>query len=312
MIYFKSGRLYFLLSLLATIFVISSCKKEYVKYPYNEIEQFTIQDATGANLKATIVGTDIIVYYPPFQVVPDFISPTITVSEKASVSPASGTKITFKTGAAFKVTAQDGSIKTYTLKVASNQPAATFTVSDTKIGESLSIQGEFIVVDTNRTKLFLVDKNNKDIKLPASLFDKFTAANLNLTVPSFVDTGFFKVKLLTDNKPVIKGPIHIGPPQLLIGIPETVTTVKRGGILTITSDDGSLNYYKQVLVRASISVDIFTDKPANIISITDKEIKLQVPVDFPLIKIESIYLFDKNDGIYGSIDRSGNGIQVTE
>ena len=311
MIYFKSGRLCFLLSLFAVVFVISSCKKEYIKYPYNEIEQFTIQDATGANLKATIVGTDIIVYYPPFQVVPDFISPSITVSDKATVNPASGTKIAFKTGAVFKVTAQDGNTKTYTLKLASNQPATTFTVSDTKIGDRLSIDGEFIVADTNRTKLFLVDKNNKDIKLPASLFDKFTAANLYLTLPSSIDTGVFKVKLLTDNKPIIQGPIHIGPPQLVFGIPETITTIKRGGILTITSDDGSLRYYKQVFVRASIAVDIFTDKPANIISITDNEIKLQVPVDFPLIKIESIALFNKDNGSY-VIDRSGNGIQVTE
>ncbi|MDN5288817.1 MAG: hypothetical protein JWR38_5091 [Mucilaginibacter sp.] len=312
MIYFKSGRLYFLLSLLVAVFVISSCKKEYVKYPYNDIERFTVKDANGAELKASIEGTDIIIYYPPFQVVPDLISPTITVSDRAVVEPASGTQVSFKTGVTFKVKAQDGSIKTYTLKPAINQPNPVFTVGDSRLGDVLVLSGEYMVPDTSRTKLYIVDKNNKETQLPGSSFTEFTASQLVANLPTSIDTGSYQVKLKTNSLIQLKGPIHIAPPGLLLGIPATVTMVKRGGILTITSDDGSLKYYKQIFAKASISIDIFTEKPVTIVSITDKEINLQIPADFPLIKIESIYLYDKNDVMYGIVDRSGNGIQVTE
>ena len=312
MIYLKSGRLYFLLSLLVAVFVISSCKKEYVKYPYNDIERFTVKDANGAEIKASIEGSDIIVYYPPFQVVPDFISPTIAVSDRAVVEPASGAQVAFKAGVTFKVKAQDGSVKTYTLKPAINQPSPVFEVSDSRLGDIIGLSGEYMIPDTSRSKLYIIDKNNKEIQLPGSSFTEFTASHLVANLPTSIDTGSYRVKLKTGSLIQIKGPIHLGPPALVIGIPETVNTVKRGGTLTITSDDGSLKYYKQVFIKATISIDIFTEKPVTIISITDKEIKLQIPTDFPLIKIESIYLYDKNDSIYGTIDRSGNGIQVTE
>ena len=312
MIYFKSGRLYFLLSLLVAVFVISSCKKEYVKYPYNDIERFTIKDASGTEIKASIEGSDIIVYYPPFMAVPDFINPQITVSDGAVIEPASGAQVAFTTGVTFKVKAQDGSVKTYTLKPAINQPDPVFEVGDSRLGDVIGLTGEYIIPDTTRTKLSIIDKNNKETLLPGSSFTEFTASHLVANLPISIDTGAYRVKLKTGSLILIKGPIHLGPPALMIGIPETVTTVKRGGTLTITSNDGSLKYYKQVFVKASISIDIFTDKPVNIISITDTEIKLQIPADFPLIKIESIYLFDKNDVPYGTIDRSGNGIQVTE
>ncbi|MGN8068468.1 hypothetical protein [Mucilaginibacter sp. 22184] len=311
MIYFKSGRLCFLLSLLAAVFVISSCKKEYLKYPYNDIERFTIKDANGTEIKASIEGSDIIVYYPPFMAVPDFINPQITVSERAVIEPASGAQVAFKTGVTFKVKAQDGSVKTYTLKPAINQPNPAFEVGDSRLGDVLVLFGEYMVPDASRTKLYIVDKNNKETQLPGSSFTEFTASRLIANIPISIDTGSYRVKLKTGSLIQLKGPIHIAPPDLSLVVPATITTVKRGGTLSITSDNGSLKYYKQIFVRATMSIDIFTEKPVNIVSITNDEIKLQVPIDLPLIKIENIYLYDKNDTLYG-IDRSGNGIQVTE
>jgi hypothetical protein len=133
---------------------LSACKKEYPALPYNDIEQFTIKDAAGNDIKASIDGTDIIVYFPPFQTVPDSISPAITVSGGATVQPASGTKVPYKNGTIFEVKAADGSTKTFRLKVLVNQPAPSIEVGDTQLDYGLTIAGEYLLPDTIKPGCF--------------------------------------------------------------------------------------------------------------------------------------------------------------
>ncbi|MBB6107951.1 hypothetical protein SAMN05421821_101134 [Mucilaginibacter lappiensis] len=318
MIYFKSGRpgitRIFSILLVIAVLAVSSCKKEYVKYPYNEIEQFTIQDATGVSLKATILGNDIIVYYPPFQAVPDFITPQITVSDQAVVEPASGTKVAFKNSTTFKVKAQDGSVKTYTLKPMLNNPQPVFDVDPAiRVWSYVNLSGEYLVPDTSRTQLSLIDKNNKEIKISGASFTTFTATHLVANLPLSVDTGNYKIKLVTNGQAVIKGPFHIDIPYLILAIPENIKTVKRGQDLLITSADGSSKYYKNILdSKASVYNSADGKNYSFDITITDTGIRAHIPADFPLLNIQSINIFDKSGNSYGSVDRWGDGVQVTE
>jgi hypothetical protein len=315
MIYFKlrSGSAYILALTIMAVLTFSSCKKESVKYPYNNIERFTIKDANGAELKASIENDNIILYYPPFQMVPDFINPAIVVSEKSTVEPASGTKVAFKDGVTFKVKAQDGSVKTYVLKRYVNDPAPQFEANtDAKIGDYIRLTGEFMIPDTNRTKLYLVDKNNKEIKVQGLAFENFTASGLSALLPATIDTGIYKIKLVTDNQPLMKTNFHIAPPFLRILISPNMTTVKRGGELILVSSDNSLKYYKNNIDRMTVYVDLRNSKDVTITSITDSEIRLRIPADFPLINIEYAGLYFKNNPEVMYISQEGGGVQVTE
>jgi hypothetical protein len=315
MIYFeiRSGSAYFLALTIMAVLTFSSCKKESVKYPYNNIERFTIKDANGAELKASIENDNIILYYPPFQTVPDFINPAIVVSEKSTVEPASGTKVAFKDGVTFKVKAQDGSVKTYVLKRYVNDPAPQFEANtDAKIGDYIRLTGEFMIPDTNRTKLYLVDKNNKEIKVQGLAFENFTASGLSALLPATIDTGIYKIKLVTDNQPLMKTNFHIAPPFLRILISPDMTTVKRGDELILVSSDNSLKYYKNNIDRMTVYVDLRNSRDVTITRVTDSEIRLRIPADFPLINIEYAGLYFKNNPEVMYISQEGGGVQVTE
>jgi hypothetical protein len=315
MIYFKlrSGCIInsILVIILAAVFAFSSCKKEYVKYPYNNIERFTIKDATGADLKASIENNNIIVYYPPFQTIPDFINPQIVISDGAVIEPASGAKVAFKTGTVFKVKAQDGRVKTYTLKQYLSAPAPTFELPGIAQhpGVEFVLTGEFMNPDTNVSKFYLVNQANKEIQIPGSTFSKFTASALVTIIPTNIDTGIYHVKLKTGNQVLLKGPLKIDPPFLFLSTPDGVTTVKRGTELTLTTSNNSLKYYKDGI---GTQATIYTgSQPSSVIvnvtSVTATEVKLAIPSNFPLATIYFLTIKNK-DG--SDIAVNLNGLQI--
>jgi len=303
MIYFKSrsGRhiIGTLVIILITGLAFSSCKKDYVKYPYNDIERFVIKDANGADLKASIENDNIIVYYPPFQTVPDFINPQITTSDRATVEPASGTKVAFKTGTVFKVKAQDGTVKTYTLKTYQSAPSPTFTISDLpyRPGADVYLTGEFMNPDTTVSKLYMVNQSNKEIQIHSSSFTQFTASTLFFTIPASVDTGSYHIKLKTGNQVLTKGPIHLDPPFLILNVPANTTTVKRGAELVLQPFNGSLKYYISQISSQAVFYQP-TAITVNITSITNSELKIAIPANFPLGDISFVSLKFKDGTEY--------------
>lgn len=266
--------------IIAVLAGLSSCKKEYPALPYNDIEQFTIKDAAGNDIKASIDGSSIIVYYPPFQTVPDKVKPVIVVSEGATITPESGSEVEYKDGVTFEVRAADGSTKTYTLKALVNQPAPTIEVGDTQLDYGLSITGEYLLPDTNQTKIFLINSQNKETQVPASTFTEFSASRISAPIPAGIDTGRYQVRVISGTHNIVKGSILIGPPTLSFDLAQE--TVKRGGEINITNSNGALKYYRSGIaakVRLLYSRRDFVE--ADIISTSDTEIKVKVPADFP-------------------------------
>src|SRR5688572_6469671 len=110
---------------------IVSCKKEYVDRiktipgdtthvsGMNYIKTFEIKEySTDTVIKAGITADSIIVYWPSYsRTMPDSITPLIALPDSATVSPASGTKVAFKTGTSYTVTSAAGTAKKYILKV---------------------------------------------------------------------------------------------------------------------------------------------------------------------------------------------------
>lgn len=87
-------------------------KVEKILSHYKEIKTFTVT-IDGTTYEGTISGTDISIVLPAGVT---SITPNITISDNATISPASGTAVTLQDGtAAFTVTAKNGDTATYTL-----------------------------------------------------------------------------------------------------------------------------------------------------------------------------------------------------
>ena len=88
-------------------------KVEKIFSHYKEIKTFTVT-IEGTTYAATITGTDISIVLPAGVT---SITPIITISDNATISPASGATVTLTDGtAAFMVTAENGDTATYTLR----------------------------------------------------------------------------------------------------------------------------------------------------------------------------------------------------
>lgn len=149
--------------------VLPGCTKKQPDYPYTDLLQFSVQDAAGQPLKGVVGNSEIILYWPPHQMVPDSITVNITAAERASISPASGSKVPFDEKTVFTVTAQNGSQQQYRLKPVINQPPPqiirTSPADVLTYGDLLTISGNHFIPDSAQTRAYLVDKNNNETPL---------------------------------------------------------------------------------------------------------------------------------------------------
>lgn len=193
--------------------LLTACKKEYVDAPYNAIERFTVKDDnSGTEYRAVIKDDTLMVYWAQFSTLPDSITPEIIVSENATVSPASGQKVSFREGLKYTVVAQNGTSKEYILKPLNNQPPPVLTIYTTTVvrGDYLVLGDEYFIPDTIQTKLYLVN-TSKEIQIPGANFLIFSSAQIIASVPNdeTIAAGTYHVKLVSGKHTVIKGPIEI-------------------------------------------------------------------------------------------------------
>lgn len=172
----KRNTLYRIPTLLLAVGItlFSACKKEYeiAPTPYTEITSFKIPYNAGKDTIVTAVdGETIYVSWPGSTEwpIPETVAPIINISKNASISPASGTAIALKDGAQYQVKAQDGTLKTYTIKLSNGALLPSFQDEETQItaivGQSnLSIPMNNLALDGSDS-LYLVNDQNKSYKL---------------------------------------------------------------------------------------------------------------------------------------------------
>lgn len=191
--------------LLCLLSILGSCKKEYAEFPYADIVSFTIKDTNGEPVKAVIDEKSLTIYWPSNQAAPDNIVPTITVSDRASVSPASGTSVAFKETTKFVVTAQNGTTKAYVIKKVINQPllklnlSSGISVYNTKNfvtrGGRINVTGDNIIASKDQTKAYLVNTSTnaeKEITIAT-----ITPIAISATVDETVADGIYKLKIVS-------------------------------------------------------------------------------------------------------------------
>lgn len=298
------------LSLLISGMFLLSCRKEYVSMPYNNIEQFIITDTEGNELKASVTGNSIILYWPPFQPVPGHIKPVISISEGAKINPASGAEVPFDENTVYTVTAQDGSTKTYQLKTAINQPAPVFEIVGSDfltLGSTINLSGQYFIPDTTQTRLYMVNSANTDIPVSLKDADKLWSNRILVKIPldGRLDTGYYQVKVVSGRNTTVKGPYHIGQP-LALDIDDTYSfneagqTIKKGAEISFTYSMPAAagKYFYGKFIRADI---IITGDPSNGIypaAVTSQDqtlLKFRLPADIPSGNIASVTLYTGED-----------------
>jgi len=292
-----------------------SCKTEYPSLPYNEIESFSIQDADGKTLSASIVNDQIILYWPPLVEQPESITPTIKVSELATITPASGTAIQLQSEKpiTYTVRAQDGSSKNYTLIFQYNQPLVQvkMNINEGKYylsfpnREPLAIVGENILPDENQTKGYLVDKDGKETLL--SFSQTPTAFNVVFNTPEDLKPGIYHIKLISGRYTVLTDAFEVLLPQIYSLITLDSYTVKKGENLVMPIK--STEIY-ELFFKADFDHFIAIDNLNNsykitnaIFDVTKKTVTLPISTAIQGNQIKTLKLMDKDGKLLSEGDQ---------
>lgn len=293
-----------------------SCKTEYPSLPYNDIESFSIQDADGKTLSASIVNDQIILYWPPLVDQPESITPTIKVSELATITPASGTAIQLQSDKpiTYTVRAQDGSSKNYTLIFQYNQPLVKgimnllegkYYLSYPKNGD-LVVRGENILPDEAQTKGYLVDKDGKETLLSFSQPPTSFIAQFN--TPEGLKPGIYHIKLISGRYTVLTDAFEVFLPQIYSLITLDSYTVKKGENLVMPIQ--STEIY-ELFFKADFDHFIAIDNLNNsykisnaTFDVTKKIVTLPMPTAIQGNQIKTLKLMDKNGQVLTEGDQN--------
>ena len=205
-------------------------KVEKILSHYKEIKTFTVT-IDGTTYEGTISGTDISIVLPAGVT---SITPNITISDKATISPASGTAVDLTGGTApFMVTAENGDTATYTLRATIPGKATglaalqVYTANQTLLAASdfkqdtkeytADINDTNIVYTTSSTELYFK-------VIPAASTATVTAAlndgnPITLTAVTNMNTntnsGYIR---LWDNKVESNRPVRVGENTVTITV----------------------------------------------------------------------------------------------
>lgn len=281
------------LSVLASV----SCKKEteYAPYPYNEVLSLKINAGGGDKINAAVAGDSLVVYWPSYLARPAKISPEISISDKATITPASGTEVDFTTGTKFSVKAQNGAVKDYFLKVVVNQPPIqiaeqTFTTYQTTKGGTYSFDNgtnaRYIIRDAAVSHFYLVDSSNVEYELPLQFPEGMQ--NMIVTVPdeSKFKIGGYRIKVVSGAQTAITNDYVFGIiyPASMKGVATALTTsisTKRGQNITFAGT-GFFEMKDAAVVTFNANGSEIALGKLEIVSFTATSVTYKVPADFPI------------------------------
>ncbi|WEK34347.1 MAG: hypothetical protein P0Y53_17820 [Candidatus Pseudobacter hemicellulosilyticus] len=235
--------------LLLAILTAGSCKKEYVdKYNiipgdtvtvlgYNHMLSFAIHEYhPDTVLKAAIKEDSLLVYWPVYKAAPETFSPDISLPEKATVTPASGTAVPFKTGTRFTVKAEDGTTRVFTLKLIYNQAPLQYVNPNTvTLGYPFNIYGQF-VADPGMTTVWFERLDGADT-VTISSFQRVTATQISFNIPDNITPDLYRIRIRngwrTEYSNIELDTLQIGYSTLDLPEPPAEITVKRGTEFTV-------------------------------------------------------------------------------
>jgi len=308
----KTTTLYRIPTLLLAVGItlFSACKKEYetALTPYTEITSFKIPYNAGKDtIVAAVDGENIYVSWPGSTEwpIPETVAPIINISKNASISPASGTAIALKDGLQYQVKAQDGTIKTYTIKLSNGSLLPSFRDEETQITAIVG-QSNFSIPMNNLTldgsdSLYLVNDQNKAYKLMLNKVENgLIIFYVDQQDGSGIPSGDYYAQVMNkfgipvkSSKKFVSVTVDQALPYVYFNHAKE-WQVKRGEIINLPARH--LNKTSDIrVVNLNYTEDGFPNSLSlNFLGISDdlKSIKVQIPEDAP-IGISS----DLNNGI---------------
>jgi len=276
--------------------LLQGCSKteyEYEKRPYKNIESFVLMGYTGDSINATVNNGNIIVYWAAEAALPKTIKPVIAVSAHATISPASGTEVSFSSETVYKVTAEDGSVQTFRLKpvinhavprISSISPNNLHWISSTQV----TVSGEyFLTGDTADVHVYAQRlRDGFEFDLPID-YTKISMTSITANLPAYADiqdTGLHKIFVkigdrVSDEKEVTLRMPDISYTTLLhLSFDEAGKQVAAGDSVTLRlSDDYNgdvIKWYAKHFTKLVIEDYVFE---ADALTQTSNTIKFKVP-----------------------------------
>lgn len=236
----KSFTLYLLLT--GLVFV-TSCKKEYetAPTPYNELISFKVPYLDGKDtLIGVIEGDNIAIWWPTGAEypIPSSVKPVIDISRNAQVSPASEEAVELTDGMTYTVTAQDGSIRTYTINLTAElPPPPSFTQENAQqlaVGEGVNFYFDNLAGDDN---IYLQDDNNNEYEISIDINSRSSIYVLDQPDGSGIPAGEYYVRVKNKYHTVRSESKYItvkdeALPYIVFNHTDTLR-VKRGDILSL-------------------------------------------------------------------------------
>ncbi|WP_160717644.1 hypothetical protein [Chitinophaga solisilvae] len=189
----------YIAAILLPVLLVTACTKESEKLPWSLITSFQLADAGGNPLQAAITANEIIIYWPFGQPMPAEMTPVITVSEKAVVSPATGIKVPLKSGTNYAVTAENGNSTAYKVRIVSSQPYPVINTPDMGYqfitpGIPTNLSALYVIPDPAQTHISLISAAGK--KIPMAI-DSITRERIYYKYPAPIDSGRYTLMLET-------------------------------------------------------------------------------------------------------------------
>lgn len=230
-----------LIVVLTGVGLLSCTKTEYeqLKKPYNEVERFMIAGYGDIDsIPAVIKRDSILVYWNARLTPPATIKPTIIISAGATISPASGEEVAFSGTTVYTITAENGTVKKYTLAPVFNNAIPTvISMTATRTWSAttpIAITGEYFLTtgDPKNIKIYAQRvRDGFEFDLP---FDtaNVTATRINAYLPemtSVLDTGAHRVYVKVGDFSSNVAPIWLSQPTMS-EIISVVNISKRGSL----------------------------------------------------------------------------------
>jgi hypothetical protein len=273
------------------LLLVTACDTEYENAPYSYKELLTFSfTADGTPVDAAIAEGLILVYWPHTLAIPATITPQLSVSEKATITPASGASIQLQDDVTYTVKAEDGSTATYTVKVIINQPPLSLDTENPTVaafGQPADIRGTNILLDANRTSLSLIATNGKETQMDIdTIVDAFATgfgSNIVIRLPeegaTALDTGWYKIKVTSGVRTATTTTpaFYIRYPYPSFNVIENAITVHPGETFTLAG-----RYFRQ-MEDARVLVQDGSEEYYTItkVSYTSTEVTYRVPEDIP-------------------------------
>lgn len=196
--------------------------------------------------------------------------PTIEVSGKATVSPASGTAQNFTNPVKYSVTAEDGSKQEYevTIKISTT---VNFTLKP-HVGPAVLQQDDFIFIygtnfgtDPSKAKIIMENSLTGAIKelLPASLY---TDESMFAHIPDDMPLATYKVKVAINNQSTYMAETFTIVTHRPSISEVSSTTVTQGGTITITGKyfSATNNTVKLTMGNTSTNLEVISQSATSI------------------------------------------------